>query len=60
MPSKVKRFRSVQIGPRLVTTLRELRASRAAAAGQPDGGWLFLCPPPLRGRYSGRTEPVPP
>jgi integrase len=57
--TKGKRFRSVQIGPRLITTLRDLRASRAAA-GQPDGGWLFLCPPPRRGRYSGRTEPMPP
>ena len=56
VPTKGKRFRSVQIGPRLVTMLRDLRASRE----KPDGGWLFLCPPPLRGRYSGRTEPVPP
>ena len=59
VPTKGKRFRSVQIGPRLITTLRELRASRAAA-GQPDRGWIFLCPPPRRGRYSGRTEPMPP
>ena len=56
--TKGKRFRSVQIGPRLVTTLRDLALSRRP--GQPDGGWLFLCPPPLRGRYSGRIEPVPP
>ena len=59
VPTKGKRFRSVQIGPRLIATLRDLRASRAAA-GQPDGGWLFLCPSPIRGRYAGRTEPVPP
>jgi integrase len=59
VPTKGKRFRSVQIGPRLVGSLRELQAERVAA-GQRDGGWLFLCPPPLRGRYSGRTEPVPP
>ena len=25
-----------------------------------DGGWLFLCPRPRRGRYSQRSEPVPP
>jgi len=59
VPTKGKRCPSVQIGPRLSTTLRELRASRADA-GKPDVGWLFLCPPPLRGRYAGRTEPVPP
>jgi len=59
VPTKGKRFRSVQIGPRLVDTLRVLRAGRATA-DQSDGGWLFLCLPPLRGRYSGRTEPVPP
>jgi integrase len=47
--TKGKRFRSVQIGPRLVQTLRALRDARAAT-GQADGGWLFLCPPPIRGR----------
>jgi integrase len=57
--TKGKRFRSVQTGPRLVGTLRAVRDSRVAR-GQADGGWLFLCPPPVRGRYSGRTEPVPP
>ena len=58
-PTKGRRFRSVQIGPRLATTLRDVRAERQRA-GRPDGGWLFLCPPPRRGRYSTRTEPVPP
>ena len=59
MPTKGKRFRSVQIGPRLVATLRA--RPRTPRRGRPgDGGWLFLCPPPRRGRYSGRTEPVPP
>jgi integrase len=57
--TKGKRFRSVQIGPRLVATLQQLRDERAATA-RDDDGWLFLCPPPLRGRYSRRTEPVPP
>jgi integrase len=56
VPTKGKRFRSVQIGPRLVATLRDSRLERTAA-GRDDGGWLFLCPPPLRGRYAGRTEP---
>lgn len=55
-PTKGKRFRSVQIGPRLAETLRAMRCERAFD----DGGWLFLCPPPRRGRYSVRTEPVPP
>jgi integrase len=58
-PTKGRRFRSVQIGPRLAATLRDVRADRQRA-GVPDGGWLFLCPPPRRGRYSTRTEPVPP
>ena len=58
-PTKGKRFRSVQLGPRLVATLRSLRQERHRS-GQADGGWLFLCPRPRRGRYSSRTEPVPP
>jgi integrase len=57
--TKGKRFRSVQIGPRLVATLQQLRDERAGTR-RDDGGWVFLCPPPLRGRYSRRTEPVPP
>jgi hypothetical protein len=55
-PTKGKRFRSVQIGPQLAGTLAELRENRCAG---PDD-WLFLCPPPRRGRYAGRTEPTPP
>ena len=54
--TKGKRFRSVQIGPSLAESLREQRRDRNAG----DDDWLFLCPPPKRGRYSGRTEPVPP
>src|ERR687898_1231133 len=54
--TKGKRFRSVQIGPSLVASLRAHRSARNAG----DDDWLFLCPPPKRGRYSGRTEPVPP
>jgi integrase len=53
--TKGKRFRSVQIGPSLAESLREQRRDRNAG-----DDWLFLCPPPKRGRYSGRTEPVPP
>ncbi|MDA0161252.1 site-specific integrase [Solirubrobacter ginsenosidimutans] len=58
-PTKGKRFRSVQIGPRLIATLRRVREQRDRTS-QPDDGWLFLCPRPLRGRYSRRTEPTPP
>ena len=55
-PTKGKRFRSVQIGPTLAGVLAKLREDRRAG---PDD-WLFLCPPPRRGRYAGRTEPTPP
>ena len=55
-PTKGKRFRSVQIGPRLSRLLTELRDDRIAG---PDD-WLFLCPRPRRGRYAGRTEATPP
>jgi integrase len=54
--TKGKRFRSVQVGPALASSLDEVRRTRGAG----DDDWLFLCPPPKRGRYSGRTEPVPP
>ena len=30
------------------------------AGGTDDGGCLFLCPPPVRGQYVGRAEPIPP
>ena len=60
VPTKGKRFRSVQIGPRLVADAARAPATPAPRLGQADGGWLFLCPPPVRGRYSGRTEPMPP
>jgi integrase len=49
----------VQIGPRLSDTLRAVRDQRVVKRVE-DGGWIFLCPPPRRGRYAGRTEPVPP
>jgi integrase len=58
-PTKGKPFRSVQIGPQVAATLRGVHDDRARS-GLVDGGWLFLCPPPRRGRYSARTEPVPP
>jgi integrase len=58
-PTKGKRFRSVQMGPRLSETLRSLRLSRRSQEIA-DDGWVFLCPPPSRGRYASRTQPVPP
>jgi integrase len=58
-PTKGKRFRSVQIGPRLVATLQGVREKRCGS-GMDDGGWLFLCPAPSRGRYAVRTQPAPP
>lgn len=57
--TKGKRFRGVQIGPRLCATLMALHDERRPL-GVEDGGWVFLCPKPSRGRYAGRTEPVPP
>jgi integrase len=54
-PTKGKRFRSVQVGPRLAETLRAVRDERAALCVE-DGGWLFICPPPPRGRYAGADE----
>jgi integrase len=58
-PTKGKRFRSVQIGPRLVARLQGVREERHGS-GIDDVGWLFLCPAPRRGRYSDRTQPAPP
>ena len=58
-PTKGKRFRSVQMGPRLSETLRGLRLGRLSE-DIADDGWVFLCPPPRRGRYAGRTQPVTP
>lgn len=55
-PTKGKRFRSVQIGPRLAETLRATQRERRFD----DGGWLFLCPAPRRGRYAVPMKPVPP
>jgi integrase len=53
-----KRTRSVD-RPRTPRLLQELRATRTCQ-GIDDGGWLFLCPRPRRGRYAHRTAPVPP
>lgn len=55
-PTKGKRFRAVQIGPALSAALAEEHKRRRATVD----GWLFLCPIPLRGQYSGRQEAAPP
>ena len=59
VPTKGKRFRTVSIGPELAASLQDMIAMRAEL-GIDDGGWLFLCPPPTRGRYSKRKGPTPP
>jgi integrase len=53
--TKGKRFRSVQVGPRLADVLIALRDDRGAV---PDD-WLFVCPPPrpdLAASYSHDRE----
>jgi integrase len=57
--TKGKRFRSVQIGPRLAEILRAARAERLRNRTD-DAGWVFLCPVPRRGRYARRKAPLPP
>jgi integrase len=58
-PTKGRRFRPVQIGPRLCETLQTLADGRRDAVVC-DGHWVFLCPEPKRGRYARRSEPAPP
>ena len=58
-PTKGRNFRTVAIGPGLVTRCCDMLAVRAEH-GIDDGGWLFLCPRAKRGRYAGRAEPRPP
>jgi integrase len=55
-PTKGKRFRAVQSGPALAAAVREERDRRTATADD----WLFLCPIPRRGQYSGRDVAAPP
>jgi integrase len=59
VPTKGKRSRSVHIGPGLTATLKLVRKDRLDRDVD-DGGWLFLCPVPKRGRYARRTCPTPP
>jgi integrase len=51
--TKGKRFRSVQLGPGLATTLIDLRSSASAE-------WVFTRPIPRRGRYASDSSPAPP
>jgi site-specific recombinase XerC len=57
--TKGKRFRGVQIGPRLSQALAGLSDQRREQA-ETDNGWVFLCPRPKRGRYARRTALEPP
>jgi integrase len=57
--TKGKKRRVVFIGSELVAVLQDMLAVRREH-GIEDGGWLFLVPPPRRGRYATRTEPRPP
>jgi integrase len=56
--TKGKRLRSVLIGPRLRSALRDHRRAARRPAGEPD--WLFICPRPPRGRYARRPATKPP
>jgi integrase len=53
--TKGRRFRSVQLGPRLTTTLAEMRA-----AACDDDGWVFVRPLPRRGRHARKASVAPP
>jgi integrase len=57
--TKGKRYRPVPLSEDLIAALRDMLALRAEHERR-DDGWLFLCPPPTRGRHAGRTDPVPP
>lgn len=57
--TKGKRYRPVPLSDDLVLALRDMLALRREH-GVEDDGWLFLCPPPTKGRHAGRTTPVPP
>src|SRR5215212_938357 len=57
--TKGKRFRGVQIGPRLCRTLQTLQAGRRDTRSN-DPDWVFLCPRPTRGRYARRETIAPP
>jgi integrase len=55
--TKGRRFRSVAVGPGLIETLRSLRERSIAPLAE---DFVFLCPPPRRGRYAGRQAIAPP
>jgi hypothetical protein len=55
-PTKGKRVRSVQVGSALLEAIAASRAARDAG----ENDWLFLCPIPRRGQYSGRLVAEPP
>jgi integrase len=55
-PTKGKRVRSVQVGSALLEAIDASQAARGAG----ENDWLFLCPIPRRGQYSGRMMAEPP
>jgi integrase len=55
VPTKGRAFRSVSIGPLLVEALKDMLAMRAELGLESD--YLFLAPPPRKGRYAGRVAP---
>jgi integrase len=55
---KGKRSRTVLIGPRLTNALDARRDTAHLHGDRP--GWLFICPPPIRGRNAQRPATDPP
>ena len=58
--TKADQGQAVSLRPDRPVARRDACATLRTARAPATTTWLFLCPPPKRGRYSGRTEPVPP
>ena len=54
--TKGKRFRAVQVGPRMLAALKGHRSDGNHQAAD----WLFVCPSSTRGRYADRNSSEPP
>jgi integrase len=55
VPTKGRAFRTVAMGPALVEALKDMLALRSELGIASE--WLFLSPPPRKGRYAGRIAP---